>query len=134
MQFTVKLLIVDDEKEICEFLKEFFEERSYRVVTANSGQDALEKVRSEKPSLILLDMKMPGMDGLEVLKRIKKTSPEVKVIMVTAVGTQDKINEALHLGADNYITKPLSLDYLEDDVKKKVAQVLMGESTRTQSA
>jgi DNA-binding response OmpR family regulator len=128
MQFTVKLLIVDDEKEICDFLKEFFEERSYRVVTANNGPDALERVKSEKPALMLLDMKMPGMDGIEVLKQVKKIAPEVKVIMVTAVGTQDKINEALDSGADNYITKPLSLDYLEDDVKKKVAQILMGES------
>ncbi len=116
----VKLLVVDDESEICEFLKSFFEERSYNVIVANSGEQALDVVKQEKPQVVLLDIKMPGMDGLQALREIKTKFPKTKVIMVTAIETRDKIEECLRLGADNYITKPLSLEYLENDVKEKI--------------
>lgn len=115
-----KLLIVDDEVEICEFLKSFFEDRNFKVATACSGDQALLKVSSFSPDVILLDIQMPGMDGLTVLQKVKESFPKVKVIMVTAVETQDKIEKAIRLGADNYITKPLSLDYLEKDVQDKI--------------
>ncbi len=116
----LKLLVVDDESEICEFLKSFFEERNYQVAVANSGEEALERVKQEKPQVILLDIKMPGMDGIQTLKEIKSKYPKSKVIMVTAIETRDKIEECLRLGADNYITKPLSLEYLENDVREKI--------------
>ena len=115
-----KLLIVDDEVEICEFLKSFFEDRDFEVAVANGGIQALEKVALFHPEVVLLDIQMPGMDGLQVLKKIKETYPKVKVIMVTAVETQEKIQEAMRFGADNYITKPLSLEYLEKDVQDKI--------------
>ena len=116
----VKLLVVDDENEICEFLKSFFEERNYNVAVANSGEQALDQMKHEKPQVILLDIKMPGMDGVQTLKEIKAKYPKAKVIMVTAIETRDKIEECLRLGADNYITKPLSLEYLENDVREKI--------------
>jgi DNA-binding response OmpR family regulator len=116
----MKLLIVDDEIEICDFLKSFFEERDYQVVTANSGAEAIEQVGKSKPQVVLLDIKMPGMSGIQALEEIKQKSPGVKVIMVTAIETRDKIEECLRLGADNYITKPLSLEYLENDVREKI--------------
>ncbi|MBI3999734.1 MAG: response regulator [Candidatus Omnitrophica bacterium] len=116
----MKLLIVDDEIEICDFLKSFFEERNYEVKTASSGRAALTAVEQFKPSIVLLDIKMPGMDGTQVLETIKKKFPRIKVIMVTALETRDKIEECLRLGADNYITKPLSLEYLENDVREKI--------------
>lgn len=115
-----KMLVVDDEIEICDFLKTFFEDRSYKVLTALDGETALKVIEQEKPSIVLLDIKMPGLDGMEVLKRIKTFHPATKVIMVTAIETRDKIDEATRLGADNYITKPLSLEYLESDVKDKL--------------
>jgi len=115
-----RLLIVDDEVEICDFLKMFFEERDFDVEVAYSGADALQKAAVFKPAVMLLDIKIPGMDGLEVLKRVKKEFPGIRVLMVTALETSEKINEALRLGADNYITKPLSLEYLENDVKDKI--------------
>ena len=115
-----KLLIVDDELEICEFLKSFFEDRDFKVMVANSGAQALEQVELFQPEVVLLDIQMPGMDGLQTLKKIKELHPKVKVIMVTAVETQEKIEEAMRLGADNYITKPLSLEYLEKDVQDKI--------------
>ena len=115
-----KLLIVDDEIEICEFLKSFFEDRDFKVAVANDGTRALEQVALFHPEVVLLDIQMPGMDGLQTLKKIKEMHPKVKVIMVTAVETQEKIEEAMRLGADNYITKPLSLEYLEKDVQDKI--------------
>ncbi|MFZ5802974.1 MAG: response regulator [Candidatus Omnitrophota bacterium] len=117
------MLIVDDETEICEFLKVFFEERGFQVHTANSGKQAMEKVASLRPRIMLLDIHMPGGDGLGVLKQVKAGYPETKVIMVTAIETNEKISEAMRLGADNFITKPLSLEYLEKDVNEKIAQL-----------
>ena len=116
----MKLLIVDDEVEICDFLKSFFEERNYEVKTASSGQAALAAAEQFKPHVVLLDIKMPGTDGIQVLGNLKKKFPRTKVIMVTALETRDKIEECLRLGADNYITKPLSLEYLENDVREKI--------------
>lgn len=124
----MKLLIVDDEIEICDFLKSFFEERNFDVKTASSGQAALDLAEQFKPNVMLLDIKMPGMDGVQVLGNIKKKYPRTKVIMVTALETRDKIEECLRLGADNYITKPLSLEYLENDVREKI-ESLTGSSS-----
>ena len=97
----MKLLIVDDEVEICDFLKSFFEERNYEVKSVTSGEAALKTVDEYNPKVILLDIKMPGIDGIEVLKRVKSKHPKIKVIMVTALETRDKIEECLRLGADN---------------------------------
>jgi len=118
---VIRLLVVDDEPEICDFLKSFFEDRDFDVQTALSGERALELVESFKPQVMLLDIKMGAVDGLDVLREVKKRYPRVKVIMVTALETTEKIEEALRLGADNYITKPLSLEYLENDVREKIA-------------
>ena len=116
-----RLLVVDDEPEICDFLKSFFEDRDFEVQTAPSGEEALRQVDSFRPQVMLLDIKMGGIDGLTVLRKVKEKHPRTKVIMVTALETTDKIEEAMRLGADNYITKPLSLDYLENDVREKIA-------------
>jgi DNA-binding response OmpR family regulator len=119
----IRLLVVDDEPEICNFLKSFFEDRDYEVRTALSGEEALKEVETFGPKVMLLDIKMGEVDGLNVLKQVKQKRPKTKVIMVTALETKDKIEEAMRLGADNYITKPLSLRYLENDVKAKIASL-----------
>ena len=119
-----KLLVVDDEREICDFLKSFFEDRDFNVRTVFSGEEALQAVEKEKPHVVLLDIQMPGMDGMSVLQRLKECHPDLKVIMVTAIETRDKIEEAIRLGADNYITKPLSLEYLEKDVQEKIMHLM----------
>lgn len=118
-----RLLVVDDEVEICEFLKTYFEERQFDVLTATSGEAALAVIEKERPQVVLLDVHMPGMGGMRVLKTIKEKYPQVKVIMVTALETREKIEEAMRLGADNYITKPLSLEYLEKDVQQKISHL-----------
>ena len=118
-----RLLVVDDEAEICDFLKSFFEDRQFEVQTAQSGERALEIIESFRPQVMLLDIKMGAVDGLTVLRKVKEKDPRIKVIMVTALETTEKIEEAMRLGAANYITKPLSLEYLENDVREKVAHL-----------
>lgn len=120
----VRLLVVDDEPEICDFLKAFFSDRDFEVETATSGEAALEKADQFLPHIVLLDIKMGKTDGITVLRQIKEKYPQTKIIMVTAIETTDKIEEAMRSGADNYITKPLSLEYLEHDVKEKIANLV----------
>ena len=117
------MLVVDDETEICDFLRSFFEDRDFTVRTATTGEAALKEMEKARPHVVLLDVHMPGMDGMNVLRSIKERFAGVKVIMVTALETREKIEEAMRLGADNYITKPLSLEYLERDVQEKIAQL-----------
>ena len=119
-----KLLVVDDEKDICDFVKNFFQERGYNVLTVLNGEDALKVVRDEKPDLVLLDIKMAGMDGIATLKHLKEMDRNQKVIMVTALEDQDKMDEASRLGACDYITKPLMLDYLENAVEENLGMAL----------
>ncbi len=118
-----RLVVVDDEADICDFLKSFFEDRSFDVQTAHNGEEAVALIGATKPQVVLLDIHMPGMDGIQALREIKALYPKVKVIMVTALETREKIEEAMRFGADNYITKPLSLEYLEKDVREKIEQL-----------
>ncbi|MCX5714043.1 MAG: response regulator [Candidatus Omnitrophica bacterium] len=110
-----KLLIVDDEADVCEFAANFFRKRKIDVVTALSGEEALEVVDKEKPHLILLDIKMSGIDGIETLRRLKEKDQGVKVIMVTGRKPEDddSFQKCRQLGAADYIHKPLELDELE---------------------
>ena len=118
-----KILIVDDEIDVCDFVKYFFEERDFQVFTALSGNEALRIVRREKPQIVLLDIRMRGIDGIETLKRIRQIDKDVKVIMVTAVEEQDKMDAARQFGATEYITKPLVLEELEATVVSYAREV-----------
>lgn len=118
MMVKRKLLVVDDEHDICDFVQNFFHERGFQVFTALNGEEAISITKKEKPELVLLDIKMQGMDGIAVLKHLKEIDKNLKVIMVTALEDQDKMNEASRLGACDYITKPLMLDHLEQAVEK----------------
>ena len=112
----IKLLIVDDEVDVCDFVKNFFKERNFHVLTALGGVDALRVVKKEMPNIILLDIRMKDMDGIEALRRIRQIDKTSKILTVTAVHEQDKMDEAYKLGAVNYITKPLILEELEQKV------------------
>ena len=106
-----KILIVDDEYHIVELLKFNIKNAGYEVITANNGVDGLNLAKEEKPSLVLLDLMLPGMDGYDVCKEIKKNNKtsNIAIIMLTAKGEElDKIL-GLELGADDYITKPFSV-------------------------
>jgi len=121
----VKLLIVDDDLPTCDFLRLFFEKRQYQVFTAQTGEDALSIVKDKQPDIILLDIKMGGISGIEVLRRIKENCRDVKVIMMTGVKEDVVIDLAKEYGAIDYITKPFSLEHLEKDVMPKVVQQLL---------
>jgi len=115
-----KLLIVDDEPDVREFAKNFFVKRKLEVDTAASGSEAIDLVKKSKPELILLDLRMEGIDGLETLKQIKEIDKNIKVIMVTGVNDAESINKAKELGAKGYIHKPLILEELEKVVLKEI--------------
>ncbi len=116
----LKILVVDDEPEIAEILKNFFERKNYIVYTANDGGAALDVIRDQRPHLVFLDIRMPKMDGLAVLRNIRLIDTSMKVIMVTAIEDDRTIAEAKTLGAVDYIRKPFRLEYLERDVIEKV--------------
>ena len=111
-----KILVVDDELDVCDFVKHFFEERNYSVTTALNGEEAVRIVAKYKFDVILLDIKMKAMDGIEALRRIKQVDKDTKVIMVTAIEDEDKMVMACKLGACRYITKHLVLEELESAV------------------
>ncbi|MBU0604965.1 MAG: response regulator [Candidatus Omnitrophica bacterium] len=119
-----KILVVDDECDICDFVKNFFQERGYEVFTALCGEDAIELSKKEKPELILLDIKMKGMDGIATLKHLRAIDRKQKIIMVTALDDQDRMDEASKLGACDYVIKPLMLDYLENAVERNLRVAL----------
>lgn len=102
-----RLLIVDDEKKICEILHEILHGESYEVVTALKGQNALEKMRHNSFDLILLDIKLPDISGIDILKTIKKQYSDTSVVMISAFGTVSLAVEAIKNGADDFIEKPL---------------------------
>ncbi|MFH1098176.1 MAG: sigma-54 dependent transcriptional regulator [Candidatus Desantisbacteria bacterium] len=106
-----KILIVDDDEKICQALSIILNERGYLVTTAKNGQEALDKPIGEF-SLIITDMKMPRMSGLEFLQRVKKISPDIVVIILTAFGSIETAVEAIKQGAYDYITKPFELNEL----------------------
>lgn len=116
-----KVLIVDDQNGIRVLLVEVFSSEGYLTYQASNGKLALEIVKEEAPHLVLLDMKIPGMDGLEILKHIKAINRDIKVIMMTAYGELDMIKEATQLGALTHFTKPFDIDELRMAVQQQLA-------------
>lgn len=119
-----KILIVDDEKDLTEMIAKFLYNSGYEALTAFNGLEAIEKVTKEKPQIVLLDIRMPGMDGLGVLKAIKTINPKIAVVMITGVEDEDIAKQCMEAGAFDYITKPISLDYLERAVLLKLLKIM----------
>jgi len=113
-----KLLVVDDDLHVRMMLEAILESEGYSVVLAQSGPDALAMMKEEQPSLVLLDYMMPGMNGLDVLREIKKSHGLTKVIMVTGHGNEKLSIEMLKSGASDYIQKPFTMDQLLSTVKR----------------
>jgi DNA-binding response OmpR family regulator len=118
-----KILVVDDEQAICNMLKKFLTKEGYEVTTVLSGEEAIIKVREEKPHGVLLDIKMPGIDGVETLKQIRAIDEKVAIVMITAVKDDVIGRRCIELGAYDYITKPLSLEYLESVLMVKLIDI-----------
>lgn len=107
-----KILIIDDEQEICQLLRDCLKRRGFEVETAFDGEVGLEKVKLNLPDLVLCDISMPGLNGVEVLKKIKEYNPHIIVIMLTGYGTLESAIECLKLGAYDHIGKPVELKKL----------------------
>ena len=106
MKSTVSILVVDDEAMMRNLLEKILTRDGYKVFTAEDGQAALDVLSSEKISIVISDLKMPNVNGFDLLKIVKKQYPRVGMIMMTAYGDTYTVKDALLLGADEYITKP----------------------------
>jgi len=125
-----KILVVDDEKPISDIIKFNLEKEGYDIVTAFDGEEALEKVEEETPDLLVLDIMLPKIDGLEVVREVRKTY-NMPIIMVTAKETEiDKVL-GLELGADDYVTKPFSNRELVARVKANLRRQVATQNTET---
>ena len=107
------VLVVDDEQAVCDLLKTFLVREGYKVTVAYNAMEALRSVQHDQPALVLLDIRLPEMDGTECLRRIKAINPQVGVVMVTAVEDENIGRKCLELGAFEYVTKPISLERLK---------------------
>ena len=114
----IKILLVDDEKEFVETLSERIRMREHDSEVALDGEQALKKMEDDIPDVVVLDLKMPGIDGMEVLRRIRKAYPKVQVIMLTGHGSEKDEEEARKLGAFEYLEKPVEIDKLMKKIKK----------------
>jgi two-component system response regulator (stage 0 sporulation protein F) len=117
-----KLLIVDDQYGIRILLNEVFQKEGYQTFQAANGYQALDIVEKHSPDLVLLDMKIPGMDGIEILKRLKAINSDIQVIIMTAYGELDMIQESKDLGAITHFAKPFDIDEIRDAVRKNMPQ------------
>ncbi|MEW6731682.1 MAG: sigma-54 dependent transcriptional regulator [Acidobacteriota bacterium] len=115
---SVKIMIVDDDQSMTKYLKSYLTKREYEVSCAHSGQEALDLVKRFEPTIILLDVAMPGMNGLETLERIKKIRSDNTVIMLSGYGQANTIVRAMKLGAFDFITKPFDPPELEITIGK----------------
>jgi len=108
----MKMMLVDDEERFLSTTKKLLSKKGYDVFTAVSGAEALEKLRTENIHVVILDVKMPGMDGIETLKAIKRRFPMIEVIMLTGHGTVESAVAGLKSGATDYLTKPTDVNDL----------------------
>lgn len=113
-----RLLIIDDESGIVEEVESFFSEEGYDVLTADTAKEGIAHIKESQPDILILDIKLPDMSGLEVLKLCKEISPKTKIIVNTGYVDQAIIDEAEELGRDAFLQKPFNLEALLDEVEK----------------
>jgi len=114
---NMKVLLVDDEEEFVKALAERLKMRELRSDTVLDGEEALSYVEDQEPDVMVLDLKMPGIDGMEVLRQVRKAYPKIQVIILTGHGTEKDEEEAKRLGAFDYLEKPVDLDVLVKKMK-----------------
>jgi len=119
----VKIMAVDDEPDITKLIEKILKKAGYNVVTCNSGTEALEKYPSEKPDLVLLDVMMPGIDGWETYKRIKKLNKKQRVCFITATTMESRSRKVMdELGVPDYLTKPFEPPELVERIKSIISR------------
>lgn len=122
-----KILVVEDEKSMRAILQMFFENEGFNVSTASDGIEALSMIEEDIFDVIVTDIKMPKLDGMELLKKVKEISPATMVIMITAFGTKESAIEAMKIGAYDYINKPFNMDELRIIVKRALEKKKLTE-------
>jgi DNA-binding NtrC family response regulator len=122
---TEKVLLVDDEQDFLETLADRMRNRGMAVDTSTSAIDALKRIDTTSYDAIILDLMMPGMDGLEALKLVKERRPELQVILLTGFGTLEKGIEAMKLGATDFVEKPADLETLTQKIKNAHAKKMI---------
>jgi DNA-binding NtrC family response regulator len=127
-----KVLLVDDEQDFLETLAERMRTRGMNVSTTNSAADAVKMAEAESYDAVVLDLKMPGMDGLEVLSAIKERNPDIQIILLTGHATLEKGIEAMKLGAMDFIEKPADIQVLTEKIKQAQSQKMILVEKRLQ--
>lgn len=115
-----RILIVDDEQNVCDFLEEFLQFKGYAPLKACSGNEALQSLSNKETDLVLLDILMPGMSGLEVLENVRKLYPDLPVIILTGVKDRRVVDDTFNMGAADFIPKPIDLDVLEQSISNNL--------------
>jgi DNA-binding response OmpR family regulator len=118
-----KVLVVDDEEQIVNALKIFLTTRGYNVFTAPDGPTAINRINEVGPSVVLLDIVMPGMNGIDALVKIRDIDRNVRVVMMSALAESELIKKALQLGACDYVIKPFDLGYIDTVIAVKIANL-----------
>ena len=118
-----RVLLVDDEREFVQTLSERLQLREMGSVVAYDGESALSLINEDEPEVMIIDLKMPGIDGIEILKKVKQTRPEIEVIVLTGHGCEEDRERCMQLGAFDYLQKPVNIDLLSDPLKKAHAKI-----------
>jgi len=121
------ILIVDDEPIVRESLRDWLLDVGYEVQTAQTGEEGLEILENQDIGLVILDVRLPGKTGIRVLEEMKQMKPDIKAIVITAYASPQMRDEAMKLGALQYMTKPIAPDRLEKLVKKALSEAASGE-------
>ncbi|GAB6059180.1 STAS domain-containing protein [Desulfonatronum parangueonense] len=123
-----KILVIDDEKPTLSMFRLFLNAYGFTVFTAENGEEGLEVFQKEEPAIVITDIKMPGMDGLEVLKRIKELNPLAEVIIITGHGDLDLAIRALNMNATDFINKPIQKSALDQALRRAEERLAMAEN------
>ena len=114
----MRILVVEDEKKVASFIQRGLEGEGFSVDVAYDGESALALVNEDEPEVMIIDLKMPGIDGMEILKQVKATRPEIEVIVLTGHGSEADRKQCMQLGAFAYMQKPVDIDELSATLKK----------------
>ncbi|MGO9015201.1 MAG: response regulator [Dissulfurispiraceae bacterium] len=125
----IKVLLVDDEKDFVNTLAQRLKMRDLNVSCVYDGEQGLSRVKQEEPDVLVLDLKMPGLQGMEVLREVRKTNPNMQVIILTGHGTEKDDEEAKRIGGFDFLRKPADIDLLMTKIKEAYAEKIEREMT-----
>jgi CheY-like chemotaxis protein len=129
-EVPMKILLVDDEREFVQTLSERLLIRDMGSSVAYDGESALELIKEDEPEVMILDLRMPGIDGIEVLKRVKKTNPAIEVIILSGHGSEADRESCMKMGAFAYLQKPVDIDELSETIKKANTQIRLKQKDK----